>query len=86
MPNSQKWHKKWMGQDAWMFTVHGMEVRLVTTFFSKEYLAAVNSRIMSPRLRAVIFQSKPPDMRSADDSNLALKVCMASLLVVKLVV
>lgn len=75
-----------MGQDAWMFTVHGMEVRLVTTFFSKEYLAAVNSRIMSPRLRAVIFQSKPPDMRSADDSNLALKVCMASLLVVKLVV
>lgn len=86
MSNSQKRHKKWMGQDAWMFTVHGTEVRLVTTFFSKEYLAAVNSRIMSPRLRAVIFRSKPLDMRSADDRKLALKVCMASLLVVKPVV
>ena len=75
-----------MDQDAWMFTVHGTEVRLVTTFFSKEYLAAANSRIMPSRFRAVIFRSKPLDMRSANDRKLALKVCIASLFVVKPVV
>lgn len=55
LSNSQKRHKKWMNQDAWMFTIHRTEVRLVATFFSKRYLAAVDSRIMLPRFWTVVF-------------------------------
>lgn len=61
MSNSQKRHKKWMDQDAWMLTIHRTEVRLVATFFSKES-AAVNSRIMLSRFWMVVFRSKPSDI------------------------
>ena len=46
------------GGISWLVSIHGTEVKILSAFFPKEYLAAVNTPFMRPNKRVVVFESK----------------------------
>lgn len=49
----------WKNQEAWSITIHGTEVRILTAFFTEQYLKYVNGPFMYLSEKLVVFRSVP---------------------------
>lgn len=79
MSMSQKVFKEWRGQEAWMVTINGTEIKFVASHFTAEYMARVNSRAMSTKFRQVVFRSRPLNLKLVEDRIEALRGLIALL-------
>lgn len=68
---------QWSDQEAWIITMHGTELRLVTAHFSQDYLRRVNSSSMPPSEHLVVFRSVPIDLKTADGRLTGLRLMVA---------
>ena len=73
----EKEGQKWIAQDAWAISVHGSEVRLITTHFTETYLAYVNSPQIPTTEYQVVYRSKPFNLKYDEGTIEALRAVMA---------
>ena len=56
-------HVNWKDQEAWCLTIHGVEMRVLTSFFTS-YLECVDGAYMDPTERLVVFINVPLEFKS----------------------
>ncbi|RMJ23709.1 hypothetical protein PHISP_05415 [Aspergillus sp. HF37] len=70
----------WQDQEAWLLSIHGTEIRIVTAFFTAKYMEAVNSANgIAPDQRLNIFRSRPINLKYDDGQRIVGKVVIALL-------
>lgn len=74
---SQSVHRAWRTEEAWIISIRGTEVRLVTALFKRHYLASANSTSMDTHQRLVVFRSQPYSLKRREERQLALKAIFA---------
>lgn len=77
MAASQRASKDWKDQEAWQLTIHGTEMRIMTAYFSHEYLAAVNSSHVPLHQSITVFRSRPINLKRIAERPQAVKAIMA---------
>ncbi|KAJ9292731.1 hypothetical protein DTO271G3_8430 [Paecilomyces variotii] len=79
MASCKKMHADWKDQDAWLISIHGTEVRLVTARFKEGYLRQVNSSMVARTEYLVVFRSRPFDLILDEGRVQAVKAIIALL-------
>lgn len=64
MEQSRSMGSNWQDQEAWVLSIHGTEVRIVTALFTAKYIGAVNSANAIPSDSDLyVFQSQPINLK-----------------------
>lgn len=64
MEQSRSMGSNWQDQEAWVLSIHGTEVRAVTTLFTAKYMGVVNSANAIPSDSDLyVFQSQPINLK-----------------------
>ncbi|KAJ9195145.1 hypothetical protein DTO164E3_6906 [Paecilomyces variotii] len=79
MASCKEMHGGWKDQDAWLISIHGTEVRLVTARFKEGYLRQVNSSMVARTEYLVVFRSRPFDLILDEGRVQAVKAIVALL-------
>ncbi|KAJ9370317.1 hypothetical protein DTO282E5_5026 [Paecilomyces variotii] len=79
MTSCKKMHGGWKDQDAWIISIHGTQLRLVTARFKEGYLRQVNSSMVAQTEYVVVFRSRPFDLKLDEGRVQAVKAIIALL-------
>ncbi|KAJ9193527.1 hypothetical protein DTO207G8_2472 [Paecilomyces variotii] len=79
MASCKEMHGGWKDQDAWLISIHGTEVRLVTARFKEGYLRQVNSSMVARTEYLVVFRSRPFDIITDEGRVQAVRAIIALL-------
>ena len=56
----------WKDQETWAITIHGTEMRIISAYFTKQYLQYVNGPFMYPSEKLVVFRTVPLNMKTKE--------------------
>lgn len=67
---------RWKDQEAWCLTIHGVEMRVLTAFFTPRYLECVDGAYMHPIQRLMmVFRTVPMHFKSKDARIEGILMC-----------
>ena len=85
MEQSRSMGSTWQDQEAWVLSIHGTEIRVVTTLFTANYMGVVNSANAIPSDSDLyVFQSRPINLKYNSGRNEIPKVIIALLRYLKM--
>lgn len=77
MVSCKEIYNHWRDQDAWIISIHGTVIRLVTARFREGYLRQVNSLMVRTNEYLVVFRSRPFNLKLDEDRIEAVRAIIA---------